>query len=299
MTNLHEIEGIGEVYAQKLQDAGVSTMQSLLEKGSSPQGCQELANVTGISETRIQGWINRARLAQVKGIGEEYADLLLIAGVKSISNLAQKSSGALYEDLTLVNQEKKLVRKLPSQIQIEDWIIQARQLQKVRDETEDSQGDEETTGTLQSSVTQEKANFLKNAIQESIVHINNKKRQNRRRASYIKVTTILLTSVATVLLGLQVTGLEKTFKDIAFAMGAVVTLLNALEPFFNFRALWIEHEVALADLHRLQDEFDFYLAGMEPKELKLEELKGFNKRFGEIWGNLNQAWIGYRKSEMV
>ena len=76
MTKLTQIDGIGASYAQKLQQAGVGTLDHLLEKGASPQGRKEIAQKAGVGEKQILRWANMADLFRIKGIGEEYADLL-------------------------------------------------------------------------------------------------------------------------------------------------------------------------------------------------------------------------------
>jgi hypothetical protein len=141
----------------------------------------------------------------------------------------------------------------------------------------------------------QKAAWLKQKIAAAIVDTRSNKRQNQRRATIIKLTTIVLSGAVTLLLGLQLPGLEPTFKNIAFAFGALVTLLNALEPFFNFRAMWIEHEVALAGFHRLADRLDFYLTGVKEEDLDLAVLDKFHQDYQTIWGNFSQAWIGFRR----
>lgn len=128
MANIVEVEGIGESYAQKLAEAGISTTQALLAKGASPQGRKEIAEKTGISRTLILRWVNHVDLFRVKGVGEEYADLLEAAGVDTIPELAQRNPKSLYQKLIEVNQEKRLVRRLPSETQVEDWVEQAKQL---------------------------------------------------------------------------------------------------------------------------------------------------------------------------
>ena len=40
MTKLVEIEGIGETYAVKLQAAGVSSLENLLQKGATKRGAK-------------------------------------------------------------------------------------------------------------------------------------------------------------------------------------------------------------------------------------------------------------------
>jgi predicted flap endonuclease-1-like 5' DNA nuclease len=128
MTRLIKIEGIGETYAQRLEQAGTSTIEELLEQGASPKGRKELVDKTGISATLILKWVNRADLVRVKGIGEEYADLLEAAGVDTVPELAQRNAQNLYPKLAEVNAEKKLVRRVPALSQVEDWVAQAKDM---------------------------------------------------------------------------------------------------------------------------------------------------------------------------
>jgi len=131
MAKLTKVEGIGQAYGQDLQEAGIATTDALLEKGASPQGRREIAEKTGISEKLILRWVNHVDLFRVRGVGEEYADLLEAAGVDTVPELAQRNPENLYHKLVAVNQEKKLVRKLPSQAQVSSWIEQARQLPRI------------------------------------------------------------------------------------------------------------------------------------------------------------------------
>jgi len=131
VARLTEVEGIGAVYAKQLQEAGVGTTQALLNKGASPKGRQELADKTGISPKLILEWVNHVDLFRIRGVAEEYADLLEEAGVDTVPELAQRKAENLYQKLAEVNQAKKLVRKLPAQSQVSDWIQQAKNLPRV------------------------------------------------------------------------------------------------------------------------------------------------------------------------
>ena len=131
MTKLTKVEGIGDVYAGKLEEAGIESTEGLLEKGASPSGRKELAEKTGISGKLILKWVNRADLFRIQGISEEYADLLELAGVDTVPELAQRNPENLYQKLVEANQEKNLVRRLPSQAAVSDWIERAKQLPRV------------------------------------------------------------------------------------------------------------------------------------------------------------------------
>jgi predicted flap endonuclease-1-like 5' DNA nuclease len=131
MANIIDIEGIGEVYAQKLRENGVATTEALLEQGATPHGRKELAEKTGISDRLILKWVNRADLFRVKGIGEQYSDLLAAAGVETVLELAQRRSDHLHEKMVETNEAKKLVRLLPSLEHVADWVEQAHMLPRV------------------------------------------------------------------------------------------------------------------------------------------------------------------------
>jgi predicted flap endonuclease-1-like 5' DNA nuclease len=131
MTKLLDIEGIGPVYAEKLQGAGVQTVEALLERGSTPQGREELAEATELGHTHILEWVNHADLFRIKGVAEEYSDLLEEAGVDTVPELAQRKPENLFAKLKEVNAEKKLVRRLPPLSAVQSWVEQAKQLPRV------------------------------------------------------------------------------------------------------------------------------------------------------------------------
>lgn len=125
------IEGIGDVYAEKLRAIGVGSIEALLGKGATPGGRKELAEQGDISPKLILEWVNRSDLFRIKGIAEEYSDLLETAGVDTVPELAQRNPDNLYAALVKTNQAKKLVRKLPSANQVADWVAQAKDLDRV------------------------------------------------------------------------------------------------------------------------------------------------------------------------
>ena len=125
---LVEIEGIGPVNAEKLGAAGITSIEGLLESGSTPKGRKEIASKSGISDAHILKWVNHADLFRVKGIGSEYSDLLEASGVDTVVELAARNAENLTKKMAEVNAEKKLVRQLPSLKQVSAWIEQAKAL---------------------------------------------------------------------------------------------------------------------------------------------------------------------------
>ncbi|HHU18620.1 MAG TPA: DUF4332 domain-containing protein [Clostridiales bacterium] len=131
MTKLSLIEGIGEAYELKLKASGINSREQLLEVCSIKKGRADLAKKTGISEKLILKWANHADLARIKGIGGQYAELLEAAGVDTVPELATRKAENLYKKMVEVNEAKALVRKLPTEKQVTDWIMEAKDLPRV------------------------------------------------------------------------------------------------------------------------------------------------------------------------
>lgn len=131
MAGIISIEGIGEVYREKLYAVGIRTTEALLAKGASPKGRREIEEQTGISGTLILEWVNRADLYRIKGVSEEYSDLLEAAGVDTVPELAQRNPENLYQTLVETNAAKKLVRHMPGRDQVTSWVSQAKELPRV------------------------------------------------------------------------------------------------------------------------------------------------------------------------
>ena len=134
MAKLDAIESIGKVSRNRLEQVGIDTVEKLLELGSTLPGRQELSQSTGLSARRILNWVNRADLARIKGIGEEYADLLEAAGVRNVPNLAERDADQLHRRLKEVNTSKRLVRRVPAVSRVSNWVVQAQGLPAVVDQ---------------------------------------------------------------------------------------------------------------------------------------------------------------------
>ena len=126
-----EIEGIGPSYAEKLESAGMKNSDDLLETGKTPQGRKDIAEKTGISSKLILEWINLCDLIRIKGVGEEYSDLLEEAGVDTVVELSHRNAENLQKKMQEVNEEKNLVRKTPTIDQVTAWVEEAKTLPRV------------------------------------------------------------------------------------------------------------------------------------------------------------------------
>jgi predicted flap endonuclease-1-like 5' DNA nuclease len=127
---LKEIEGIGSVYAKKMDKARIKTVRGLLKKGATRKGRKELSATTGIKPATILKWVNMADLFRVRGIGKQYAELLEKAGVDTVKELKMRKPGHLLAQMEKINTggKKRLVRVLPGIKRVKAWVGQAQKL---------------------------------------------------------------------------------------------------------------------------------------------------------------------------
>jgi len=128
MAKLEVIEGIGPIYANQLRAAGIRSIEALLEAGATPTGRADLEERSGIGHALILEWVNLADLMRIKGVGEEYSDLLEEAGVDTVKELRNRVPENLYEAIVRTNETKELVRRLPTLGMVRDWVQQAKML---------------------------------------------------------------------------------------------------------------------------------------------------------------------------
>jgi predicted flap endonuclease-1-like 5' DNA nuclease len=125
---IEDIEGIGPTHGAALRDAGINTVDKLLEMGGTKKGRAGLAAKTQISEGRLLKWVNMADLFRIKGIASQYAELLEGAGVDTVKELRNRNTENLVAKINEVNAAKKLVRVIPSAEVVGAWIEEAKTL---------------------------------------------------------------------------------------------------------------------------------------------------------------------------
>lgn len=128
---IKDIEGIGPKYAAKLRKAGIKRTHHLLDRGASKKGRKILAGESGVDETLILKWSNMADLMRIRGVGEEYSELLEAAGVDTVKELRNRKPANLHIAMGKANGKRKLVRQLPGSAQVEKWVAQAKKLPPV------------------------------------------------------------------------------------------------------------------------------------------------------------------------
>ncbi len=130
MTSIETIEGVGVRHGKALRKAGIRSTAALLKSAGSKKGRKACAAETGCTEAQLLEWVNRADLMRVRGVGEEYSDLLERTGVDTVKELRRRNAANLHAAMLAVNTAKKrhLVRRPPSMGEVERWVAHAKTL---------------------------------------------------------------------------------------------------------------------------------------------------------------------------
>ena len=124
-----DVEGIGDVYAAKLKEVGINTVEELLEAAKKPAGRAALAEKTGISPKLVLTWANHADLMRINGVGPQFSELLEAAGVDTVKEFRNRVAENLVAKMNEVNEQKHLVGRVPSATELQKMIDQAKELE--------------------------------------------------------------------------------------------------------------------------------------------------------------------------
>jgi len=139
----------------------------------------------------------------------------------------------------------------------------------------------------------ETAGRLLEKVRQGNVYARRKKKHFRLASSALKVLTLSLSAASTIILGLQ--NLD-FWAGLAFALVAVVTLLGAVESFFNWRSRWVLMEETQYRFQRLADDLEYLIAVTPADGLTYDRLQPLFDEYQGVWANLGERWLQERRT---
>jgi predicted flap endonuclease-1-like 5' DNA nuclease len=127
-TPLNKIKGIGPSFMAKLHEAGIESIEDLRQAGTTTAKRAALARQVDRPESMVLRWVQLADLMRIDGVNAEQSALLWEAGIKTPADLPAQPADHLLPILRKTNEEKSVVKKLPSNSQLAAWIEQAKKL---------------------------------------------------------------------------------------------------------------------------------------------------------------------------
>jgi hypothetical protein len=128
MARIDQVAGIGLKEATKLRKAGIRTSKGLIEAASNRKDRGDLALALDLDPRDLQLWVNHSDLLRVRGVGAEYAELLVAAGVDTLRDLRRRNPTALLAKIIGLNGEARVVRRLPTEAMVDGWIEASKEI---------------------------------------------------------------------------------------------------------------------------------------------------------------------------
>jgi hypothetical protein len=143
--------------------------------------------------------------------------------------------------------------------------------------------------------TTEALAVLESQLNERIADTTSRRNRDKFKATLLKMSNLLLAGVVTVLIGLQGENFDQTLlRNLALALGALITVVNAFDAFFDHRSLWIKKTVTLSRLYALKRDLSFEVAKAAPDEPQPQTMQGYHERLGNILEDDLREWIKLR-----
>ena len=127
-SSISELDGLAPGFAIRMKKVGIRTTEKLLETAKSLKGRRMLAEKTEIDQEQLLRIANLIDRMRIKGVGQEYSELLEAVGVVTVKELRYRNPARLAQAMAKANVKRKLVRVLPSEHTIERWIDHAKKL---------------------------------------------------------------------------------------------------------------------------------------------------------------------------
>ncbi|HWC36291.1 MAG TPA: hypothetical protein VG650_15905 [Mycobacteriales bacterium] len=130
----------------------------------------------------------------------------------------------------------------------------------------------------------ELAGMVRQRLIEDKDYARNRRWVWRNLASASMVLTLLLSAATTIVLGLSSLGPLGTM---GFVCSALVTVMIAIEPLFDWRARRASADDALKAWDHLEENLAIYVASTPAKDLDQEVILGFDKDRRAIWSKFS------------
>jgi hypothetical protein len=127
-TAVKDLEGATDEIVAALAERGIKDNEQLVKAASTPAQRKDLARLCACESGDILHLANRADLARIRGISGVYSDLLEIAGVDTVKELATRRPDHLHAKISETNDRDKLTTKPPTLGMVQDWVGQAKAL---------------------------------------------------------------------------------------------------------------------------------------------------------------------------
>lgn len=145
-----------------------------------------------------------------------------------------------------------------------------------------------------------KKEFIDQKLKSLLSGFESRRQYNRKKTFVNHILIVVLGGLVTFSNGLQgfvfdSFDIQEPIRIISMVLGVLVTAIGAYNSFFNNKAFWAVYTMSTNELKKIQDDYEFYLAGKEIKEIELSVLEDFKKQIQEVLDKINEEWYSIRR----
>jgi hypothetical protein len=142
------------------------------------------------------------------------------------------------------------------------------------------------------TMTEQRLNFLEEQVGNRIQIVKRKSDNNKLKMNYVNASSIVLGALIALTLGLDIPeGYEKTQKNIAIVLSALLAIINGWSATVDYKRLWIRQKSTLLDLYQMQNEIG-YRKSQNPNA----SLDDLFEKYIQLWNNDGLEWKQIVKS---
>ncbi len=142
-----------------------------------------------------------------------------------------------------------------------------------------------------------KLSILMRNIDDAIALFENRRSRHKKKAYWLKISSIIGAALVTVLLGLKSIQ-HDLLSDITLLLSAIITIFNGVEGFYNHQGLWVKDVKTLAALWELKRDLEFLSAGGSEGKIPAETLLLYKNRFQQICNEDLKIWSNLKENQI-
>jgi hypothetical protein len=135
-------------------------------------------------------------------------------------------------------------------------------------------------------------NYLKDEVDKNILILKKKSNNQKLKTQIFTGSSIILSSLITLVLALEIADFETIQKNVALLIGALLVIVNSWYAFFDYKKLWLRQKTTLLSLYQLKNQINYQLA----KNSECIEIDDLFQQYFSIWQRDGNEWREFAQS---
>ena len=144
---------------------------------------------------------------------------------------------------------------------------------------------------------QAQIDYLKKQIELAIKGLFTRRNNNKTKAFVFQISITILSSISTIILGLNIPELKEFTRITALIISTLITIFSGIDAFFNHKRLWTTYADTLNAMYSLRFDLEYTLLRGEP--ITNENLDNFKNRYQAILDTSNEKWMKLRNNDCI